>query len=362
MHNEFNQHDAFVTEFSARLTGLSDQDLAIFVEFTLWFAENYATGYELNGSMWLVLDNSIIQEFKHRNSQHKRGLRALAYTAFCRFVVGWSDRPSFLALSPAAIYEHLGRRSVKTTNEAAAALTELEHLLADTRLPVTGLGFTTPHELKSKLNDVEADERFVTQYVKDLDATNWQKDLRAPMGVKIPFGIAYAAIPDNLPLRYFDPWYVKFVLSGRIERHIVQQSQHDPEAMPIGSGELMEALANLNDLSKRGILKGLGDIDMLQICDVSRQYQQKKDYVLIGQTLDRGLAEVLSRRHIYSVGAGVEGGDPKRNERIEEMVSLMFSNPFAEQDKRAHSIRLKLVDFLSAVEDACISAQLNATQ
>jgi hypothetical protein len=43
---------------------------------------------------------------------------------------------------------------------------------------------------------------------------------------------------------------------------------------------LMEALADLNEI-KRGVLKGLGDIELLQICDVQRQFKQRAGYVLL---------------------------------------------------------------------------------
>lgn len=36
---------------------------------------------------------------------------------------------------------------------------------------------------------------------------------------------------------------------------------------------MTEALADLNNFNRKGTLLGLGDIDMLQVCDGSRQYQ-----------------------------------------------------------------------------------------
>lgn len=73
--------------------------------------------------MHLVLDNSIIQSFKHRATKPNRNLQALSYTAFTRFVTGWSDRQTYLAVtSPAALYEHMGRRGNINSAEALSAL------------------------------------------------------------------------------------------------------------------------------------------------------------------------------------------------------------------------------------------------
>jgi hypothetical protein len=53
----------------------------------------------------------------------------------------------------------------------------------------------------------------------------------------------------------------------------------------------------------------------------------------------------------------MEGGDPNAKERIDEMVSLMFSNPFAQQDARAAQIRPKLLEFLETLTAACEAVQ-----
>lgn len=347
-------------EIAVYLEGRSDTDLYRFFTLVKWWVQGYVSGYELDGPLFLVLDNSIIQDFKHRKDRTDRALQALAYTSFCRFVRGWSDRPTHLAVSAVAIYEHIGRKPINSRDAASSAFSDIQVLLADTGLPVAMLGFDSPEELQSTLRDVHEDAEFLSQYVQDIDGANWQCDLKAPMGVKIPISIAREAIPDNLPLKYFDPWYVKFVFESRIEQLIIEQSQQNPEAMPISSGKMSRALSDLNEISKKKLLKGLGDIDLLQVCDISRQYKQNIGYVLLGQTVDRGLAEVLRQRHTYHESVGVNGGSPNVTEEISEMVKFMFSKPFAEQDARRAAIQPKMLDFLHALAMLCKSAQTQA--
>jgi hypothetical protein len=337
------------------LLGWDDDAVLTFFRFTLWFAERYASAYELPGPIYLVLDNSVIQAFKHRRTNKKRAPQALAYEIFCSFVRDWSDRESHLALSPMAIYEHIGRRLPKSAAEVETILAELQQLLGATGLRIAQMGFDTSERLLERLHDIAADEAFLTRFVDEIDKANWRIDLWAPLGVKIPMSEAWRSLPEQLPLRYFEPWYVRFVLSVRIEQHIIEQCQgHGPA--PIGSGKLSETLAELNTFGRNGLLKGLGDIDLLQICDISRQYKQSTGYVLTGQTLDRDLAETLSQRHAYQVHAGVEGGDPQREERIKEMVGLMFSKPFADEEARGRRIREQLADFAGQLAQSCKQA------
>lgn len=352
--------DRVVVEVAESLAGRSDEEILQFFRSTATFARKYAVSYELEGPMHLVLDNSIIQSFKHRLTDANRDLQALSYTVFTRFVTLWSDRETYLAVTPAALYEHMGRRGDITAEEALCALEELQVFFVGTGLRMTWVGFKSIEDLVESLVAIRADDLYLTKYFKQVKERSWRTDLKAPFGVKIPLGIAYREIPDDLPLKYFSLGYVKFVLASRVERSIIRESQHNPEAMPIGSGPLSDALADLNEFNKKGALSGLGDIDMLQVCDGSRQYQERAGYVLVGQTLDAKLAEVLQHRHSYFESMGVEFGSPNAEQQTRDMVNFMFSKPFSEHQKRGEWIQPMLKEFVDTIASGCKVAISNA--
>lgn len=130
------KHQRLANGLQRALRGLDEDTILTCFRFTLWFVERYASAYELQGAIYLVLDNSLIQAFKHRQTNAKRALDALAYETFCRFVRDWSDRDSHLALSPMAVYEHIGRRVPNSAAEVEATLAELEQLLSATSLRI----------------------------------------------------------------------------------------------------------------------------------------------------------------------------------------------------------------------------------
>ncbi|MFS2068390.1 hypothetical protein ACEN9D_06505 [Pseudomonas sp. CT11-2] len=349
-----------VAEVVNSLGGRTDEKILQFFRSAAAFARKYAISYELEGPMYLVLDNSIIQSFKHRLTDVNRDLQALSYITFTRFVTSWSDRETYLAVTPAALYEHMGRRGGITTEEVLGALEELQVFFSSTGLRMSWVGFNSMEELVGRLAAIHADDLYLTKYFREIDERDWRTDLKAPFGVKIPIGIAYREIPDDLPLKYFSPWYVKFVLASRIERSIIRDSQHNFDARPIGSGALSDALADLNEFNRKGALSGLGDIDMLQICDGSRQYQDKAGYVLVGQTFDRDLNEVLQYRHSYFESRGVEFGTPHAEQQVKNMVDFMFSKPFSEQEQRADWIQPRLKDFVDTIASGCRAAIENS--
>ncbi len=113
-------HQHFVADFKSRLVGRSVEDIHTFFDSTMGFVENYCAAYALKRPIYLVLDNSLVQDFKHTKTNPVRALRASSFAAFCRFVQGWSDRPSYLVISPVCIYEHIGRRILTTAQEGRA--------------------------------------------------------------------------------------------------------------------------------------------------------------------------------------------------------------------------------------------------
>lgn len=340
-----------IGEIAALMCNRSDEELAGFVGRVMRFVHDYAFGYQLEGPIYLVLDNSLIQDFKHSN-EPKRALNAHAHTVFCRFVAGWSDRPTHLALSPVAAYEHIGRQVASTAEVAWAAVSDVRRLLAPSRLEMAFIRFRSPEELVAKMRDVDADARLLAQFAQSIKEADWKIDLSADIGVKIPISIAREMIRDDLPLKYFSSRYVKETFASRIEALIMHHSNDNPKARPICSGEYSRDLADLTTLA-RGVLKGLGDLDLFQICDGVRQYQQRSKAVFLGQAVDETLNRVLVHRQFFMESRGAQLGTPDAQKRVDEMVRFMFSNPYAEQEARLARINQRIMDFLEVLETAC---------
>lgn len=332
-------------QFLDKLAGFSGDELNTFFETVSRLTDMYVTGYQFGVTIYLVLDNSVIQSFKHRDLQPARRVLALAFTAFCRFVKDWSDRETYLAVSPAAIYEHLGRPRSTIDSNIDVAMSELKGYFTECDLPMVAVGFSDRAELRRNLDAIAADDVYLTSYFKDIDANDWKMDLSAPIGVKLPLRIAHDHVPDDLPLKYFKPWYVKFVLVGRIEKLIAKQSQHNKNAMPITAGVLTDLLFEMNDFTKKGVLRGLGDIDMLQICDITSQFQRVPSYVMLGQTFDNDLANTLSERSTFFRTRSVEFGMGDTNEQLSSVADFLSSNVFAEEEVRTNKIIDRLAGF-----------------
>lgn len=343
-------------EFIPELNRMTEEQILIFYKSLHHLLNSYIAGYELSRKIFLVLDNSIVQDFKHLEDQRRR-TRAMAYVAFCRFVAQWSDLPSYLAVSPVTLYEHGGRKPASSPEDAIGRFFQVQTLLRYCGLPVAMIGFDDGNTLYRRMLDAHADADYLEVFANQIEQSEWEHDLRAWHGGEI-LAAAWAdkTIPDDMPLRYFDPFYIRKIFGSRIEGHIADQSEGVFNHQPIRTGKVTVSLAKLNTITKKGILQGLGDIDLLQICDISRQHKQPLDYLLLGQTFDADLAETLRLHHRLIESMGVVGGTPDVNRQIENIVSFMFSSPFSEHKKRLERIVPLADEFAGYVALLCQNA------
>ena len=335
---------------------MTEEQILVFYKSLNRLLNSYIAGYELNRKIFLVLDNSIVQDFKHLEDQRRRP-RAMAYAAFCRFVAQWSDLPSCLAVSPVAIYEHGGRKPASSPKDAIGLFFQVQTILSYCGLPVVMIGFNDGNTLYRQMLDIHADADYLEVFANQIEQSEWERDLLAWHGGEIlAAALADKAIPEDMPLRYFNPFYIRKVFGSRIEGHITNQSEGVFNHQPIRTGEITVSLAKLNTITKKGILQGLGDIDLLQICDISRQYKQPLDYCLLGQTFDNDLAKTLEFHHRLTESMRVVGGSPDVNRQVESMVRFMFSNPFSEHQKRLERIKPLAGEFSDHVALLCRNA------
>jgi hypothetical protein len=347
----------------------SNEELTKFFRQATCLVERYAFASELPGEICLVLDNSYIQDFKHaegwrtevhagiREKKRARALRATAFLALCRFVTDWSHRQTDLGVSPVAIYEHMGRPTAESRRDVERALAEIVRVTRPCALDVAVIGFRSFGQLLHLLPLIRADEQYLRALTKKLDEENWRRDLSDGIGTRIPSGIARDAIPDDMPLQYFDPWYAGYVYRHRVERRIIEQSTHEPHAARLSTGRHGEIFARLCGIGRRGRFVGLGDLELLQICDILRQQQCQAPKVMFGQTVDRGLTEVLSLRTALRAGATVVGGSRDQQKQIDTLVRTMTTNPVAEYQARGAPMHYKAKEFRTVLFDLVAAVQ-----
>lgn len=349
MDYDSNKNDAFIDEFRLLLSSLDKKELCIWFTHLSFLIERYTVAYEMDGPIFLVLDNSILQDFFHKDV-HIRKIRVLSYIAFCRFVLFWCDRETKISITPTAVYESSGKIIKKNAEEQFTHFLKICNALADTKLSITSIYFQNQTELYDVLIDIDSDAHFLKEYFDKINQANWKIKLTDGVLTKIPWSLALNAIPDNLPLKYFNIFWVKYVFGSHIEDLIIKHSEHRDLEKVITVPEMKNTFMKLNN-TKRGALAGLGDIEILQLCDVVHQFKKKYGFTLHGQTFDKKLAEALSYRSKFIIsGPKIEFGYENAEQLLNDSLKMMFSDPFKPQKDRYKKICDCLFNFIDVVK------------
>lgn len=312
---------------------------------------------QLPGMPVVLLDNSVIQDFKHAGTPADKGglrqARVSALVAFSRFLRAWNRRDHAIAVSPVAVYEHLGRRPLSDASDAAHQLREVHALVQRAFQRLVLFNAAGLEEFVEATRAVDHDAQLLFDAARRIGEGMWARELKAPIGAYIPLAIAEAETPRDLPLRYFDPGVVHRVLAARAEREIVSQSASVSSVPPITSGEISRRLAALNGLGRdlrKGKIRGLGDLEILQFCTMGQQHAHKSSHVFVGVCSDSGLQHLLDDFSNVVVGKTITKGVSSETE-VREAFELMLglSKPFAEEDERLRAAMPDAMSFTWAI-------------
>jgi hypothetical protein len=320
-----------------------DQTIDYYVR-TVELVHSYRWACQLPGQLALVVDNNIIQDFKHQldPKQSARRVRAMAVVAFSRFVRGWSVRPTFIALSPVVIYEHCGRE-VPDLTRLGEKLSEIRALLEPTGLDVRPLRFETLTDLQSALRAVDHDAASLRDFAQSIHSRSWRRDLRAEVGWKIPMSIAAEELTrEQVSLRYFSLDCVARVFSAVVEDQIATQSAA-PGVQVIRSGEASLKMAKLTGIPKsilRGKISGLGDLELLDGCRLGAQFHRPNDVVFLAQTFDKDLRFILEDLSGFVMSRQISGGASESDVRsaTEFLMTCLTGDAMPE-----HTARMQMV-------------------
>jgi hypothetical protein len=150
-------------------------------------------------------------------------------------------------------------------------------------------------EAKNVLGQIVHDESVIARAISEIKSGDWTMVLRRGSILWIPFALSQRLAPDTLDLRYFDLGWVRWVLAALIERLILTNKANDARVRKTFHNEDAGILAALNKLRK-GVLQGLGDIELLSLCAIGSQFHQEEEETRTALTFDTKLQQALAMR------------------------------------------------------------------
>ena len=225
----------------------------------------------------LWFDNSAIQAVL-QSEKPTRTVHFASLLALLIFLEDYCFVDAVCHISPVTVFEANYLRPVRSREEALQALGRIAGAMQEIGLETASVGFGDTRELASRIRALQADARTLRKAIDGIDAQSWRMDkgVHGRLGVPLPLSVAEEAVP-SARMRYFAPWYAKFILMYRIVTHLDQQNAHWPAFRTLCRQELQRKAVGsiVSRPRKRGVdddgLSGLGDIDLYSNCELNSQ-------------------------------------------------------------------------------------------
>jgi len=331
------------SESGGSLRDLPADDRATVLDSLISLVTQFLPSAGLPEPHFLFLDNSILQDLLKREVHRTSALRTRAVLLFADFLVHHSQLRVEVALPPAILYEFAQRVVPHSESEWIVVTRNAHQCLLILGMPIRSFGASSFAEGRAVLSDIVHDESVIAGAVSAIKVKDWTVALRDGSRMTMPLPLSYRLVPQELKLKYFDLTCVRAILASLIERRILENRQNDAHVRRTFRNKDVGVLGSLNRL-KKGVLQGLGDIELLAACSINRQFQQRQDHTCTAlsfdETLNRALALHKSRMATHEpIQMGDDSSEEIRRKFAELSDGIAHLNKVAErQDAFGHRV------------------------
>jgi hypothetical protein len=204
------------------------------------------------------------------------------------------------------------------------------------------------------------DARHIIKTLRDIKDSQWDICLQEggrKYPIKIPMTKAQELLPSRIKLRYFNEWYVRIILGGIIEKAILESHANSKAIRQMFRNKDHLISSSLLKI-KKGQIKGLGDIEIFQYCDIRSQFRSKMPYTYVGLTFDRNLAEALRIHSNLIVRSEEVTGEDDENSLMKKSQSYVKDlQRLTDFDRAQETFQLNYCDFLDDIKPVLVSLE-----
>jgi len=307
----------------SKLKDLSGEELSQVVDGFYKLSIYFSGAIGLSKKINIFLDNNIIQDIKHKDTDKKRQLKYIAVLLFINFLKHEQKLNFEFFISPVILYESHGRRPFKSKKGFHKHIDTIAEILEVLEAPISLYSISDYSDFEQKLNDALYDEQILRETLKSLSQQSWKMKLKEKGKIKLTFTHAFKSVPNNLSLKYFSHFYIDFLLATYIDELILTTKTNNKEVrkMFLNSKEDFPLQNLIKD--KNGSLEGLGDIELFELCDLTKQYSENNSFLNTLFTFDRTLLTIMNKRQGLSEGCTFVKGEDNEEEFVKKATKLL---------------------------------------
>ena len=294
---------------------LNEKEKIILLDNFFFLTKTLENIFGMQDPWFLIVDNQILNDLKYKENnkinenKRERYIRLISVFMIFEFLNNYSGKQLKIVLTPCIFYE-FNQRKIPINNESHdASLDKIYTLIREFGIQEIYCFDIGEYKIsKDIIKKVIHDEKIILKVIQRLKRKrmkfdlyqkfSWNTDNNEKMKVQLfelPILRAQKILSrQRMKLRYFDRGIVNHVIACHLEEIIFKDSLYTKELKEKFKGFRNMYIGRTASISKisNGVLKGLADIELIQYCNISSQFNYNCEYTLFALTFDKKLARV----------------------------------------------------------------------
>lgn len=324
-------------EIKQEIHNLDEEEKKYLIDKFNFLVSNIISALGFPEPIQLIIDNQILNDLKYfetnKSKNRKRYIRLLSVFMVFDCLLFYLEHNINVLLTPAVFFEFNHKKIPETEKNFKAVFNECISLLSE--FGVNTLSFFSLEDFqvaKKYLKNIERDEHKIRNIITKLklkqqkssfklfDRFKWMTENNEKAKCELfrpPFMIAYQiAAKQNIKLKYFNRDIVNLFIASHLEPEIYSHNAQTNLVKQKIKGFRNKSIEKTKSVSniKKGKLKGLADIEIIQYCNFSSQFSSNMNHTLFALTFDDKVSQLLNERTEFSLHSEeISGKDDEEN-------------------------------------------------
>ena len=320
---------------------LNQQEKCILLQDFIFLSNHLEFIFGMPEPWFLIIDNQILNDLqykqsnKHSVNNRKRYIRSIAELMIFNFLTTYSKTNIAVTITPCLFYEFNNRNIISNKKSFYDSLDIYFSLFQEFEVKqFASFGLDNYKIALRNIKNIVHDEKQIIKVIQKLKKRRMAFDVYQKFSLgntnskkskvelfKPPYLIAsQIAEKQRINLKYFNRDVINRVVACHLEKEVYSDSVNTSllkTKIKNFRHNAINKTASMTNI-KKGVLKGLADIESIQYCNISTQFDYERESTLYPLTFDKEVAELIQETTGFNASMTISGTDSKKDVKTKQ--------------------------------------------
>ncbi len=330
-----------LSELNSIINELNQEEKYTLLQNFIFLSNHLEFIFGMPEPWFIIVDNQILNDLKYQDNNkynvnnRKRYIRSVAVLMIFNFLKNYTEIDMAVTMTPCLFYEFNNKNVLADEKSFCDLLDTCFSLFKKFRVEkFASFGLDNYKIASRNIKNIIHDEKQVIKVIQKLKKRQMAFDVYQKFSLnnanskkskvelfKPPYLIAsQIAERQRINLKYFDRDVINRVVACHLEKEVYSDSVNTSLLKTKTKNFRHDTINKTASMTKieKGKLKGLADIELIQYCNISNQFDYKCEYTLYPLTFDEELTDLIQETTGFNASMTISGKDSKEDIKIKQ--------------------------------------------